>query len=167
MPEDITTFNNFTNKITNPFWRFIFMITKLPAAFFSGVRLVSVNENDCIISVKHTWFTKNPFKSIYFACLAMAAEMSTGILAMGHTFQLSPPVGMLVSEVRANFIKKATGKITFVSKDGEQIMAAVNNASTNGVTTFVETTSIGTNEEGIIVAHFIITWAFKLRKNSI
>ena len=57
-----------------------FYFQKLPAAFFSGVRIKEVGETKCRVSVPYKWFTQNPFRSTYFACLAMAAEMSTGAL---------------------------------------------------------------------------------------
>jgi acyl-coenzyme A thioesterase PaaI-like protein len=162
MPRDFRKFDNFTHKITNPLYLWFFMITKLPAAFFSGVRLVSLDENECSVSVRHTWFTKNPFKSIYFACLAMAAEMSTGVLAMGHTYKLSSPVRIIVSHMKADFMKKARGKIIFTCKSGVQIMDGIRYTSACGKTAFVETHSYGTDRQGDHVAHFIITWAFKV-----
>ncbi len=163
MPKDFRRFDMFRDKINTPFYLRFFMLTKLPSAFFSGVRLVYINEDKCMVSVRHRWFTKNPFNSIYFACLAMAAEMSTGMLAMGHTYKSSPPVRMIVSDIKANFIKKATGKIIFTSEDGERIMAGIRDTSACGKTAFVNTHAHGKNKDGDIVASFVITWAFKLK----
>jgi Domain of unknown function (DUF4442) len=158
-----TNFNLFEKRIKNPFWIRLFMITKLPSAYFSSVRLQSVNEKDCAVSVQYKWFSTNPFKSIYFACLAMAAEMSTGVLALGHTYKNNPHVSMLVSKVEANFIKKAVGKIVFTCEDGLQIRDVVRAAVLNEKTTFISTNAVGKNEMGEIVATFIITWAFKAK----
>ena len=61
-----------------------FLLFKLPSAFFCGVRTKEINESNCVVSVKHRWINQNPFKSMYFAVQAMAAELSTGALVMLH-----------------------------------------------------------------------------------
>ena len=57
-----------------------FLFFKLPSAYWSGVRVKSINNNECVVSVKLNWFNKNPFKSIFWAVQGMAAELSTGML---------------------------------------------------------------------------------------
>ena len=59
-----------------------FLFFKLPSAFWSGVRVKSISKEQCIVTVKHRWFNQNPFKSLYFAVQAMAAELTTGALVM-------------------------------------------------------------------------------------
>jgi hypothetical protein len=44
-----------------------------------------------------------------FCVLSMAAEMSTGCLAMMNVFQRKPPVSMLVVVVESHYFKKAVG----------------------------------------------------------
>ena len=53
-----------------------FLFFKLPSAYWSGVRVKSINHTTCIVTVKHKWFNQNPFNSMYFAVQAMAAELS-------------------------------------------------------------------------------------------
>lgn len=48
----------------------------------------------------------------------MAAELSTGILAMNAIEQTDRPFSLLVVGLEAEFTKKATGTITFKSSDG-------------------------------------------------
>ena len=59
-----------------------FMIVKLPAAYFCGVRVVSITENKCKTKVRHRWINQNPFNSMYFAVQAMASELATGALVL-------------------------------------------------------------------------------------
>ena len=59
-----------------------FLFLKLPSAFICGVRVKEIDENKCVVSVKHRWINQNPFNSMYFAVQAMAAELSTGALVM-------------------------------------------------------------------------------------
>ncbi|MCH1548000.1 MAG: thioesterase, partial [Flavobacteriaceae bacterium] len=56
----------------------LFLLFDLPSAFFCGVRLTHLDNNNCNVIIKHSWFNKNPFKSIFWAAQGMAAELSTG-----------------------------------------------------------------------------------------
>src|SRR4030081_1668300 len=81
----------------------MFLLAKLPSAFFSGIRVRDLDERTSKVTVPYTWFSQNPFRSTYFACLAMAAEMSTGALAMAHVYRHDPPLSMLVVRLEANY----------------------------------------------------------------
>lgn len=93
----------------------------------------------------------------------MAAEMSTGVLAMGHIFKKDPEVSMLVTKIEANFFKKATGTVTFISEDGRRIAAMVREAMSSGKRTSVNTYSTGKDKVGDTIAEFMITWSFKVK----
>ncbi len=153
--------NKFIELVQNPLKFIFFLITRLPAAYFSGVRLKYADEKQAVVTIPYKWFSKNPFKSTYFACLSMAAEMSTGILAMAHTYQKNPAVSLLVIKTEANFLKKATGITTFICDDGAVFYQAVNEAAASGKSTTVSARSTGKDISGDIVAEFIITWSFK------
>ena len=45
----------------------IFLAFKLPSAFFTGVRAKFINDNKCIVVVKHRWINQNPFNSMFWA----------------------------------------------------------------------------------------------------
>ena len=100
---------------------------------------------------------------MYFAVLAMAGEVSTGILAMGYLYRPKPSVSMLLVKNEGEFFKKATGKIVFTCNDGEAINAAVEQAIATGEATSFACTAMGKNESGEVVAKFIYTWSFKAR----
>jgi hypothetical protein len=156
-------FSAFNKRISNRSFFRQFLLLNLPSAFFAGLKLEALNETDAVISVKQKWFTKNPFRSIYFAVLAMAGEMSTGILCMGNIYKRNPAVNMLVVEQRGLFHKKATGKILFNCEDGNKIAYAVEHAVTTGTATTVTCYSKGINSNDEMVAEFWITWSFKSR----
>jgi hypothetical protein len=67
----------FLELVMHPFKFRLYLLSKLPSAFFSGVRVCYIDEEKCVVTVPYKWFSQNPFKSTYFACLGMAAEMST------------------------------------------------------------------------------------------
>ncbi len=139
------------------------MFTKLPAAWLSGLRVREVGEARAVVTVPFKWLTQNPFKSIYFACQAMAAEMSTGVLAMGHIYESKPAVSMLVTGMQATFFKKGTSKVFFTCNDGLAIKNAVKKAIESGEGQKVLVTSRGTNSSGELISEFKIEWSFKAR----
>ena len=139
----------------------LFLLQKLPAAYFAGLRLQQVSEHHCAVSVPYKWATQNPFRSTYFACLAMAAEMSTGVLAMAQIYKRQPGVSMLVTGMESKFYKKATGITLFTCHDGAALQQAVAQAVQTGGGQTVRVQSTGTNKGGEVVAEFWITWSFR------
>ena len=141
-----------------------FLLTRLPSAYFSGLRVKTIHENSCQVTVPYSWFSRNPFRSTYFACLSMAAEMSTGVLAMGHSYKRTPGISMLVTAVESKYTKKATGITTFTCEEGKEIAAIIEQAVSTGEGQTIKVRSAGTNNKGEVVAEFFITWSFKSRK---
>ena len=152
-------------RLANHSFKFkLFLLARLPSAFFAGLRIRDAEPNRCAVSIPYKWWTKNPFRSTYFACLSMAAEMSTGVLAMAHIQGRKPPVSMLVTGLEASFFKKATGRTVFVCTDGAVIKAAIERAVSTGEATTIRACSIGTSGSGEVIAEFFITWSFKTKK---
>ncbi|MFX9054098.1 hypothetical protein ABTN50_19255, partial [Acinetobacter baumannii] len=60
------------------------------------MRVKKIDAQTAVITVKHGWINQNPFKSMYFAVQSMAAEMSTGLFAVGQTYKRTPAVSMLI-----------------------------------------------------------------------
>ncbi len=156
-------FNLFSRLISNPLSFRFFLFQKLPAAFFAGLRIQHFDANCCTVKIKYSWFSKNPFKSIYFAVEAMAAEMCSGMLAFGQVYQRNPKISMLVVKMEVNFIKKATGTILFTCEDGAAIQAAINESIASGEGRTLVCVSKGKNSANETVAEFFITWSFKAK----
>jgi Domain of unknown function (DUF4442) len=154
---------NFLQLIKDPIKFRLFLLSKLPSAFFAGVRVIDADENNCTVKVPYKWFSQNPFKSTYFACLSMAAEMSTGVLALAHIHKRQPPVSMLVLKVEGSFFKKATGVTIFTCTDGLMIRQVIEEAISTKEGRTVTARSYGRNEAGETVAEFIVTWSFKVK----
>lgn len=156
--------NGFIKLARHPFKFRLFLLMKLPSAFFSGVRIKSIAEDKCVVTVPYKWFSKNPFNSTYFACLAMAAELSTGALVLSNVYKRSPSVSMLITDMNAEYYKKATNITSFVCRDGIALRDAVEEAISAGGSNIISVKSTGTNESGELIAEFIFTWSFKVRK---
>lgn len=153
----------FLQLINNPFKFRIFLLSKLPSAFFSGVRVITADENKCTVKVPFKWFSQNPFKSTYFACLSMAAEMSTGVLALAHIYKRKPSVSMLVLKVEGHYFKKATSITFFNCEDGASIKQAIEDCLVSHEGKVVTVKSVGKNAAGELIAEFNITWSFKVK----
>jgi Domain of unknown function (DUF4442) len=160
-----TSFSEFKQQISKGLFFSKFLLAKLPSAYFAGLKIDALDETGATVSLKQKWFNKNPFGSIYFAVLSMAAEMSTGVLSMGNIYQRKPAVSMLVIEQRGLFHKKATGKILFTCTDGIKISTAVEESVSTGNAVTITCYSKGTNSNNEMVAEFWITWSFKCRNN--
>jgi hypothetical protein len=141
----------------------LYLLTRIPSAFFSGLRIAEANAGSCTVTVPFKWFTKNPFRSTYFACLSMAAEMSTGILAMAGVYKRQPRVSMLVVKMEANFFKKATGTTRFTCADGDAIRETIELAISTGEAQVIRSRAEGAGPNGEIIAEFYITWSFKAK----
>lgn len=141
-----------------------FLLFKLPTAYFSGIRIIFINENESIFSVKHRWINQNPFQSLYFAVQAMGAEISTGVLVMQKIQHSGKKVSMLVTSQEGKFTKKATGVITFSCKDGALIDEKLELAIKTGEGQTFNLYSEGKNETGDIVSQFNFQWSIKVKQ---
>lgn len=141
----------------------LFLLAKLPSAFFAGVRLKSITDSACSSTIKHRWINQNPFGSIYFAVLAMSAELTTGTLVLQKIRNSKQAISMLVTQQKSTFLKKAKGKITFTCSDGKIIDHALQStiASAEGQTFWME--SVGKDEQNETVAIFNFEWSIKLK----
>ncbi|WP_324675741.1 PaaI family thioesterase [Hymenobacter sp. GOD-10R] len=153
----------FRRDILNPLKLRIFMLRRLPMAYLAGLRVRSLTEKEATVTVPFKYLTKNPFRSIYFACLAMAAELASGVQALMHVSSGSP-TSMLVTGLEATFMKKAVGLITFTCPDGASIEQAVAESRATGEARTVVATSTGLDAAGDTVAVFRITWSFRARQ---
>jgi hypothetical protein len=149
--------------IKNPLLFRWFLLKNLPAAYFSGVRVKSVKEEQAVVAVPYKWFTRNPFRSTYFACLSMAAEMSTGVLAMANVYKSSPKVSIIVTAIEGKFYKKATGPVHFICEEGMAIRQAIETAIATSEPQMIRALSTGFSRQNERVAEFWVTWSFKTR----
>ncbi len=140
-----------------------FLMFKLPAAYFTGVRTKQLNDTTCIVTVKHRWINQNPFNSMFWAVQGMAAELTTGALVMKKIRESGEKISMLVANNNASFTKKATGRITFKCEEGLKIDEAINKAIETGEGQTVWLNSNGINKDGVQVSSFNFEWTLKVK----
>lgn len=140
-----------------------FLLLKLPAAYFCGVRVKAITDLSCIATVKHKWINQNPFKSLYFAVQAMASELSTGALVMKKIKEQPEEISMLVTQNTGSYFKKAKGRIKFECNDGLLIQETIKQAIVSKEGQKMTLTSIGIDEEGDEVGRFTYEWSIKVK----
>ena len=140
-----------------------FLLFQLPSAFFCGVRLKYLDSLKSIVSINHSWFNKNPFKSIFWAAQGMAAELTTGSIIKNAIKESGVNVSYLVVENKSSFYKKATGKIIFECNQGKELQDLFNSFDKDNNKAIIELKSIGTDSNNIKVSEFSFTWSLKVR----
>lgn len=141
-----------------------FLMFKLPAVYFCGIRAKFIDDKKCIVKVKHRWINQNPFKSMFWAVQGMAAELTTGAMLSTKIRESGKNISMLVANNNANFSKKATGIITFVCTEGYLIDKAIIKAIETEEGQTIWLNSIGTNTEGVQVSSFNFEWTIKVKQ---
>jgi hypothetical protein len=131
--------------------------------YLSGMKIKVLDEEACHVEVPYKWLNKNPFKSTFWAVLGMAAEMSSGALVLLYTYNQTPSISMLVSKTEGVFLKKATGKTTFICEDGQKVKNAIIKTIQTGEGVKFQTNMTGYNTNNEEIAQFTFTWAVKKR----
>lgn len=140
-----------------------FLLFKLPAAYITGVRTKYIDDEKCVVSVKHRWINQNPFKSMFWAVQGMAAELTTGVLLIKKIQENKKNIAMLLVANEAQYFKKATGTIRFECTQGNLVDEVIKKAIVSNEGQTVTLTSTGVNQEGIKVSELKFTWSVKVR----
>lgn len=154
---------DFRKAILNGFRLKIFFLKHLPLGFFTGLKVAEINEKGAVVSLPFNWITKNPFRSIYFGAQAMAAELSTGIIAAEAARRSQRRFSLLILGMEAQFIQKATSKTFFSCREAEKIQQAISRCIESGEGVVVEVSAIGKDSKGDVVSEFKFTWSFKVK----
>lgn len=144
----------------------LFLLWQLPLAFIAGLKIEALSPKTCVVSVPFRWLTQNPFKSTYFAAQAMAAELSTGLIAFSGLRSASKPISMLVVKQEAEFVKKANQRVYFEFENAADMLKTMDQCITDGEGHVFEAKSVGRYKDGTEVSIFTVTWSFKVKNKS-
>ena len=141
----------------------VFNFFKLPSVWWCGIRVTKIDNISCRVKVIHRWINQNPFKSMFWAVQGMAAELTTGVLIMEAIQNSKRKVSMLVLNNRANFSKKARGKVLFECDEKQKILKAMNQLIKTQQPQAIWLTSKGIDQNGDIVSTFEFEWTLLLK----
>lgn len=139
------------------------MLWKLPSAWFMGIGLRFCDGKRSEVILPYGWRSQNPFRSTYFAAQCAAAELSTGILALA-ALQEQAPVSMLVTNIEAEFKKKASQTLLFTCEEGDSLESVIRSAVASGEARQFRAVSVGTLPDGTEAVRVWVSWSFKLKK---
>jgi hypothetical protein len=100
---------------------------------------------------------------MYWAVQGMAAELATGAMVLKQIRASGRRISMLITTSNATFVKKATGRITFICSDGALVVKALEKATRTGEGQTVWMKSVGTDSDGDEVSSFNFEWTIKLK----
>ena len=138
------------------------MLFKLPAAWLTGVRILSISDTKCEVKVRFKWINQNPYRSMFWAVQGMAAELTTGMLLTKSIQESNTNISMLIVGNKSNFYKKAVGKIKFICDQGETAKELINLTEKN-ITHKAWLKAKGFDETGDMVSEFDFEWSCKKR----
>lgn len=153
----------FKKQMSNRFLFRLGMFFSLPLAWYAKITIAEINEDACHVNLPFIYRTKNPFKSVYFAAQAIAAEMSTGALVMMLTLNTDKKCSMLVTNLQANFHKKTTEKVVFICNDGPVVQAAIKQSLATSQPVKFSLKSVAKLSNGEIASEFIFEWSVKFK----
>ncbi len=142
----------------------LFLLKKLPSAYFCGARIKSIDSNQCEIKIALNWFNKNPYKSMFWAAQGMAAELTTALMITDKIKKSGYDVSMLLISNNANYYKKATGLIVFNCNEGAEIDEMMNKLISSNTPQTITLSSTGINQNNVTVSKFIFEWSLKIRE---
>ena len=155
--------NNFSYLLKSS-WRLkLFFLKNLPMALLSGIRVTSASDEQSKVAIRYKYLTKNPFRSMYFACQSMAAEFSTAIICLKALEKRETNFSIIVVEMDASFSKKATGQITFQCKKPAELDSLIEKSIAEEAPQTLTFRSTGSNSDNETVAEFSFTWSIKPR----
>ncbi len=156
--QQISRLADFNNSLKMWFY----LLYKLPAAWFMGVRVKRLTAERSEVTLPYQWRSQNPFNSIYFAAQAAAAEFSTGSLAM-LALEGRGKISMLVSNIEMEFTKKAVSLTTFTCEQGSEVFETVEKAIATKQPQTITMVSKGVQATGELVSITKVTWTFKAK----
>lgn len=163
--------NQFTNaaaisfvKGANSAFKFrSLMFVQIPLLWFSKIKVQQFNRASCVVKLPYRWRTQNPFRSVYFAAQCMAAELSTGLMVMAETMETGKKCSMLVTDMKATFLKKADADVLFTCTPNDIILNAIAlSLKTNEPVKF-NLISEGKIADGTVVASVEFEWSLKFK----
>lgn len=147
-------------KLSSPWKLRLWMLTKLPMGLLSGMYIQSLDEERCVVVLKERWWITNPFGSVFWAVMGMAAEMSTGALVYAHL--QGSGVRFILVGMEGQFFKKAKGKSYYFCQTGSEVLRSVGQIVNPNENIVVIMPVTAKDEDGQVLAEFSFRW--QLRK---
>ncbi|XOV67193.1 MAG: DUF4442 domain-containing protein [Fluviicola sp.] len=142
---------------------FLLGVFKIPMLWFVRPKVLSIDENECVVKIKLRRRTKNHLRSMYFGAMAVGADLSAGL----HTFYFAEEdqnrMHFSFKSMNCEFLKRAETDVRFVSREGDKIKNAVELARTSGERQNEEVLVEGLDNHNEVVATFQMVVSVKFK----
>ena len=150
-------------RLSTPWKLRLWMLTKLPMGLLSGMYIKSLDEDRCEVVLKERWWLTNPFGSVFWAVMGMAAELSTGALVFAHAKGRN--VKFILVGVEGEFFKKVKGKSYYFCETGSDVLRSIEQIVNPNDTSVVILPVTARDEAGQLLAEFRFRWQLKKPMN--
>ena len=150
-------------KLSNP-WKFrLWMGKSLPMGLLSGMYIQTLDEQACVVVLKERWWIRNPFGSVFWAVMGMAAELSSGALVFANAKGRN--VKFILVGVEGEFFKKVKGKSYYFCETGSDVLRSIEQIVNPNDTSVVILPVTARDEAGQLLAEFRFRWQLKKPMN--
>lgn len=146
-------------RLKDPFRLRLWMLTHLPMGLLSGMKVISLDEEGCTVELRDRFWIHNPFRSVFWAVMGTAAEMSTGALL--SAWCSDKKVKFILTGIEGKFFKKVKGKSYYFCKAGQELASFIETLQSPGDVGSISLPVWGQDIEGQKVATFHFTWSLK------
>ncbi|HZV71329.1 MAG TPA: DUF4442 domain-containing protein [Saprospiraceae bacterium] len=150
---------NIARQLTNPWKMRLWMLRRLPMGMISGMKIESLDENGCKVVLEDRFWIRNPFGSVFWAVMGMAAELSTGALI--HAYVSGTNIKYILTGVKGEFLKKVRGKSFYFCHSGQEVERKLRTLNSPGETFTISLPVTAHDQAGQMVASFEFYWQLK------
>lgn len=122
MPQNKTSLS----KMRRMLW--LMGIVKIPLIAYVKPKLIQLDDEKALVKIRLRRRTKNHLKSMYFGSLAVGADVAAGLHAYYFANKEGAKVSFAFKSVKGEFLKRATTDVYFLSKDGDIVERAFQEA---------------------------------------
>ena len=105
-----------------------FGITRIPLLYYVRPSVTEISDTRVVIKIPLNRRTKNHQGSMYFAALAMGADVCVGLLAVDLINKQPQKISFVFSDFNAEFYRRADADVYFCCDQGHEIAALVDKA---------------------------------------
>lgn len=152
---------NSLSKMRRMLW--LMGLVKIPMIAYTKPKLIQLDDEQALVRIKLRRRTKNHLNSMYFGALAVGADVAAGLHAYYFANAAGAKVSFAFKSVKGEFIKRATSDVLFISKDGELVKKAFEQAQRSGERVNQVVCVEGRNTKDEIVATFDMEVSVKVK----